>query len=80
VEELELSVRSSNCLKAAKIKTLGDLVRKTESEMLKYRNFGKKSLAELAKVLEGYGLHFGTEVDKIMGDSADAEEKTDEAS
>jgi DNA-directed RNA polymerase subunit alpha len=80
VDELELSVRSSNCLKAAKIKTLGDLVRKTESEMLKYRNFGKKSLAELAKVLEGYGLHFGTEVDKIMGDSAEAEEKTDEAS
>jgi DNA-directed RNA polymerase subunit alpha len=80
VEELELSVRSSNCLKAAKIKTLGDLVRKTESEMLKYRNFGKKSLAELAKVLEGYGLHFGTDVAKIMGGSAESEETPDEAS
>jgi DNA-directed RNA polymerase subunit alpha len=80
VEELELSVRSSNCLKAAKIKTLGDLVRKTESEMLKYRNFGKKSLAELAKVLEGYGLHFGTDVAKIMGGPAESEETPDEAS
>lgn len=80
VDELELSVRSSNCLKAAKIKTLGDLVRKTESEMLKYRNFGKKSLAELAKVLEGYGLHFGTDVHKIMGESKEAEETRDAAS
>jgi DNA-directed RNA polymerase subunit alpha len=81
VEELELSVRSSNCLKAAKIKTLGDLVRKTESEMLKYRNFGKKSLAELAKVLEGYGLHFGMDLHKIADESKEGEETgEDEAS
>ena len=43
VEELELSVRSANCLKTANIKTIGDLVRKTESDMLKYKNFGRKS-------------------------------------
>lgn len=81
VEELELSVRSGNCLKAAKIKTLADLVQKTESEMLKYRNFGKKSLAELAKVLEGYSLHFGMDVSKVLAKDKDEEEKdSDEAS
>jgi DNA-directed RNA polymerase subunit alpha len=47
VEELELSVRSSNCLRAAEIKSIGDLVQKSESEMLKYRNFGRKSLTEI---------------------------------
>lgn len=77
VEELELSVRSSNCLKAAKMKTLGDLVRKTESEMLKYRNFGKKSLAELAKVLEGYNLHFGMDVEKVLGKHEEKEENNE---
>jgi DNA-directed RNA polymerase subunit alpha len=51
VEELELSVRSSNCLKAANIKTIGDLVTKSEGEMLKYRNFGRKSLKEIADIL-----------------------------
>jgi DNA-directed RNA polymerase subunit alpha len=59
ISELELSVRSSNCLKEAKIKTIGDLVRKTELEMLKYRNFGKKSLAEINNVLTGMGLSLG---------------------
>jgi len=66
VEELELSVRSANCLKAANIKTLGDLVRKTEAEMLKYRNFGRKSLKEIADMLEPMGLHFGMDVDKYF--------------
>lgn len=66
VEELELSVRSGNCLKAAEIKTLGDLVRKTEAEMLKYRNFGRKSLKEIADLLEPMGLKFGMEVDKYF--------------
>lgn len=81
VEELELSVRSGNCLKAAKIKTLADLVQKTESEMLKYRNFGKKSLAELAKVLEGYSLHFGMDVSKVLSKDKEEEGKdSDEAS
>ena len=57
VDELELSVRSRNCLRAAKIKTIGDLVAKTETEMLKYRNFGRKSLKEIQDVLSEMGLH-----------------------
>jgi DNA-directed RNA polymerase subunit alpha len=64
VSELELSVRSANCLEKAKIKTLGDLVRKTESEMLKYRNFGKKSLSEIGSVLESMGLSLGMKIEK----------------
>ena len=59
ISELELSVRSSNCLREARIKTIGDLVRKTELEMLKYRNFGKKSLAEINKILVEMGLALG---------------------
>ena len=55
VEELELSVRAYNCLKAANIKTIGELVSKSENEMLKYRNFGKKSLNEIKEVLTKYG-------------------------
>ena len=66
VEELELSVRSSNCLRDADIRTLGDLVRKSEAEMLKYRNFGRKSLQELVDILSDMGLHFGMDVDSIM--------------
>jgi len=62
VDELELSVRSSNCLRAANIQTLGELVSKTESEMLKYRNFGRKSLNELTSILEELGLSFGMDV------------------
>jgi len=64
VDELELSVRSSNCLHAANIITLEDLVRKTEQEMLKYRNFGRKSLNELNGILSELGLSFGMDVDK----------------
>lgn len=59
VEELELSVRSSNCLKNANIKTLGELVQKTNAEMLKTRNFGRKSLNEIKEILEGMGLSLG---------------------
>jgi DNA-directed RNA polymerase subunit alpha len=71
VEELELSVRSHNCLKAANIQTIGDLVRREEQEMLKFRNFGRKSLQELSKILEEKSLHFGMDVDKyIKGDAA----------
>ena len=66
VEELELSVRSSNCLRTAEIKTIGDLVRKTESEMLKFRNFGRKSLKEISDILTSMGLHFGMDVDYYM--------------
>jgi DNA-directed RNA polymerase subunit alpha len=66
VEELELSVRSANCLKTANIRTIGDLVRKTESDMLKYKNFGRKSLNEIKEILNGMGLSFGTDVDTIL--------------
>ena len=68
VEELELSVRSYNCLKAANIKTIGDLVRKEESEMLKFRNFGRKSLLELNSILQEKGIQFGMDVDKYLKD------------
>ena len=64
VDELELSVRSSNCLRAANIQTLEDLVQKTEQEMLKYRNFGRKSLTELNTILADLGLSFGMDVSK----------------
>lgn len=64
ISELELSVRSSNCLKEAKIETIGDLVKKTEMEMLKYRNFGKKSLTEINKILTDLGLHLGMKTEK----------------
>jgi DNA-directed RNA polymerase subunit alpha len=64
VSELELSVRSSNCLREARIKTIGDMVKKTEQEMLQYRNFGKKSLAEIKEILKGMGLSFGMEIPK----------------
>lgn len=63
ITELELSVRSANCLEAAKIKTIGDLVRKTEAQMLKYKNFGKKSLSEIQAILTGMGLQLGMDVD-----------------
>jgi DNA-directed RNA polymerase subunit alpha len=66
VDELELSVRSHNCLKAANIKTIGDLVHRDEQEMLRFRNFGRKSLTELTKILEERGLHFGMNIDKYL--------------
>jgi DNA-directed RNA polymerase subunit alpha len=59
VDELELSVRSSNCLKAANLRTLGELVIRTDQEMLKYRNFGKKSLQEIKEKLLEYSLTLG---------------------
>lgn len=66
VDELELSVRSHNCLMAANIRSIGDLVRRDESEMLKFRNFGRKSLSELTKILEEKGLEFGMDVNKYL--------------
>jgi DNA-directed RNA polymerase subunit alpha len=66
VDDLELSVRSHNCLKAANIKTIGDLVRRDESEMLKFRNFGRKSLAELMEIVENLGIEFGMDVEKYL--------------
>lgn len=66
VDELELSVRAHNCLKAANIKTLAELVQLQESELLKFRNFGRKSLAELAEVVEISGLEFGMNVESYL--------------
>ena len=63
VEELELSVRSYNCLKNANIQTIGDLVQKTEAEMLRTKNFGRKSLNEIKDILAGLGLQFGMKFD-----------------
>ena len=62
VDELELSVRSANCLKNDNIVYIGDLIQKTESEMLRTPNFGRKSLNEIKEVLAGMGLHLGMEV------------------
>jgi DNA-directed RNA polymerase subunit alpha len=63
VDELELSVRSYNCLKNANIKTIGDLVTKTEAEMLKTKNFGRKSLNEIKDILAEMGMSLGMNVD-----------------
>lgn len=63
ISELELSVRSNNCLRDANIKLIGDLVRKTESELLGFRNFGKKSLTEINALLKGMGMSLGMKVD-----------------
>ncbi len=70
VDELELSVRSGNCLRAAKIKSLGDLVQKSEAEMLQYRNFGKKSLKEISDLLQTMNLSFGMDVSRYLGPQA----------
>ncbi len=63
VEELELSVRSYNCLKNANIQTIGELVQKTEAEMLKTKNFGRKSLNEIKEILAQMGLSLGMRID-----------------
>lgn len=67
VDELELSVRSNNCLRSANIHSVAELVRNQESDMLKYKNFGRKSLIELNQVLANLGFSFGMDVDKILG-------------
>jgi len=79
VDELELSVRSSNCLKAANLRTLGELVRKTEGDMLKYRNFGRKSLKEIVDILEGMGLSLGMDIDAILRGEKKLERKAERA-
>jgi len=63
ISELELSVRSSNCLREANIKIIADLVKRTEDEMLGFKNFGKKSLVEIKELLAGMGLTLGMQVD-----------------
>ncbi len=68
IDEMELSVRSYNCLQAAGIKYIHELVSKEENQMLKYKNFGRKSLTELVEKLDTMGLHFGMQVEKIMAE------------
>ena len=68
VNELELSVRAVNCLEMADIRTIRDLVEKTDAEMLKYRNFGRKSLNEIKEVLTNMGLSLGMDVSDIEED------------
>jgi DNA-directed RNA polymerase subunit alpha len=65
VNELELSVRAANCLKNANIKTIADLVQKTEGEMLRTKNFGKKSLNEIKEILTEMGLGLGVKLEAV---------------
>jgi len=76
VEDLELSVRSANCLKNAGINLIGELVRKTEAEMLKTKNFGRKSLNEIKEILLESGLGFGMKLDSPPWDKAEKAEET----
>jgi DNA-directed RNA polymerase subunit alpha len=74
VDELELSVRSYNCLKNANIRNIGELVQKTEAEMLKTRNFGRKSLNEIKEILETLGLSLGMKLDdEVLAELAKSE-------
>jgi DNA-directed RNA polymerase subunit alpha len=66
--DMNLSVRALNCLKAAEVETLGDLVKYQKNDLLKFRNFGKKSLTELDDLLDQYGLSFGTDTSKYKLD------------
>jgi DNA-directed RNA polymerase subunit alpha len=76
VKDLELTVRSANCLTAAKIESIGELVGKSETEMLKYRNFGKKSLDEIKAVLSKYKLQLGMDVSDIQRQINEAKNRT----
>ena len=66
--DMNLSVRALNCLKAADVDTLGDLVQFNKNDLLKFRNFGKKSLTELDDLLESLNLSFGTDISKYKLD------------
>jgi DNA-directed RNA polymerase subunit alpha len=68
LEDLDLSVRAYNCLKAAKINSLGEMVRYDTHELLKFRNFGKKSLVEIEELLTDKGLMFGMDLSKYKLD------------
>lgn len=82
VDELELSVRAANCLKAANIRTIGDLVQREESEMLQFHNFGKKSLDEIKSILDSMGLELGMNVGGgaavAVSNAEEAEEEADD--
>ncbi len=66
LEELDLSVRAFNCLKAAKINSLSELVQYTQDDLMKFRNFGQKSLSEIEQVINDRGLHFGMDLSKLQ--------------
>lgn len=66
--DLDLSVRALNCLKAAEVDTLGDLVSYNKSDLMKFRNFGKKSLTELEELVASKNLHFGMDLSKYKLD------------
>jgi DNA-directed RNA polymerase subunit alpha len=66
--DMNLSVRALNCLKAADVETLGDLVQYNKTDLLKFRNFGKKSLSELDDLLESLSLSFGTDISRYKLD------------
>ena len=71
LEDLDLSVRAFNCLKAAKINSLSELVTYEQEDLMKFRNFGQKSLAEIEQVLGERGLHFGMDLAKLKVDDID---------
>jgi DNA-directed RNA polymerase subunit alpha len=75
VNEIELSVRAANCLNNANITTVGQLAMKTEQEMLKYRNFGKKSLNEIKEKLAALGLSLGMNIDPVLLEAPKEEPK-----
>src|SRR5437764_15186865 len=75
VNEIELSVRAANCLNNANITTVGQLAMKTEAEMLKYRNFGKKSLNEIKEKLAALGLTLGMNIDPSLLEAPKEEAK-----
>ena len=79
VSELELSVRSSNCLKNANIRYIYELVQKTESEMLKTKNFGRKSLNEIKRILEEMDLQFGMKLESLPAPKPEEEEEGEES-
>jgi DNA-directed RNA polymerase subunit alpha len=80
VSELELSVRSANCLKNANITLIGELVQKSENEMLKTKNFGRKSLNEIKEILSEMGLSLGMKLDNFppVGKDVDTQEEEEE--
>ena len=71
LEDLDLSVRAFNCLKAAKINSLSELVQYEQEDLMKFRNFGQKSLSEIEQVLNERGLHFGMDLSKLGVDKED---------
>ena len=76
VDELELTVRSANCLKAENIHYIGDLVQRTEVELLRTPNLGKKSLTEIKEVLQSHGLMLGMRLDRLAAGRPEARRRT----